>query len=174
MLRVTVQQKGVTPDQMILKLTEKVKDIEKAMFQLGKQTAEQMKEVITTNSLRHPTSDGLAGVIDAHEERLGNYTVGVGRKSVLPPYWYVLNYGKKFTGEDFIPGGGKTVMGDFAGNAPDGSYAGTPGGAGVRMSHPGTFAVTAQHAIEPVNYIEKTANWLQGYWKTYITTVAKS
>lgn len=172
MLKVSVQLKGVTPQQMSLKINETTVDIERAMLELGKQTVDKMREVISAGTVRRPASNTLSNAIQVHEDRKAGYAIGIGKKDILPPYWYVLNFGVKFTGEEFIPGGGKTVRGDFGGSAPNSAYAGSPGGAGVRMTHPGAFAVTATHAIQPMNYIEKTSNWLEGYFVQFITTVA--
>ncbi len=174
MLKVSVQTKGVKPEEMILRIGDKIANIERAMRELGNQTAEKMRDTISINTLRKPASSALSNAIQAHEETIGgNFTVGVGKKDVLPPYWYVVNYGVKFTGEDFIPGGGKGVRGDFGGNAPDSTYGGRAGGAGARMTYPGKFVVAAKNPIQPMNYIEKTSTWLNGYFGTFITNASK-
>jgi hypothetical protein len=158
MIKVRFVQKGLSPTEFAVKIGKNVEKVKLGTFRAAQETARHMKEEIETSTLRHPSTGRLSKSIRTHKTSTG---YGVGKITDLPPYWYVQNYGAKVSGGKFIPGGGKKVRGDFAGNAPDGQFAGQPGGAGEKMNHPGKFVVQASHPIEPKRYIEKTKNWLR-------------
>jgi len=139
----------------------KIVDYETKIKFAGEMAADFMRNCISDDIKRQPSTGTLANSIKVTEENLPNmYKVSVGKLDELPIYWYVINYGKKLDGSLFIPGGGKVVSGDFGGERPDSNYQGEAGGAGVRMNYPGKFGVKAYKAVEGKGFVEKTKNWL--------------
>lgn len=140
----------------------KLFDLQNRVLFAGEMSANYMRDCIVQNTKRRPSTGELANSIRVSvEDSQTMYKVSVGKLEELPIYWYVINYGKKLDGTMFIPGGGKRVRGDFGGEKPDSAYQGTPGGAGVRMNHPGSFGVTAKLSVYPgMGFVEKTKNWL--------------
>jgi len=125
---------------------------------IAEETKSYMQQYIISNTHRQPATGNLANSI-VNQSTVPNtslYVIYIGLISELPVYWYVINYGKKFTGEDFVPGGGKPVRGDFNGEPP------RPGTTeNVRMTYPGKHLVQAEKAVTGMRYIQETYAWLQ-------------
>jgi len=82
---------------------------------------------------------------------------GIGDINLLQkkaPYWYVINYGKKITGEPFIPGGGKFVPGSFEGHASEGALAG--GVEKFNYKDGSKMGIKPKSVIRPIDYIDST------------------
>ena len=127
-------------------------------FQLGSIILAYMQNFISANHKRDGGTGNLAKAMIL-ETKTGAGEVfwgigNIGKLSAEVPYYYVVNFGKKESGEPFIPGGGKPVFGYFGtGNDPDPSLRGI-----------GTEAFTLDKTkfkmypgvIRPMNYIEAT------------------
>lgn len=160
-ITVKMVQKGMKFSEMVTLINEKVNEVNNAVKSLGEATADTMRANITASILRRPSTGVLAKSIKTYffSDPLKTI-VGVGALKDLPIYWHVMNYGATIDGTAFVPGMGKTVSGDFGGERANPAYQGTPGGAGIKMSHPGQHAVKASLVVTPKNYIEKTIFWL--------------
>ena len=124
-------------------------------FALGQRTQSYMQNYIRNNAKRRGVTGKLAKSIDlVAQTGAGFVSWGVGTIANLPPYWYVINYGKMITGADFIPGGGKFIPGSFEGSRPE---AGLAGGAQKFNYNDGTgFGMIAKRPVRPMNYIQMT------------------
>lgn len=129
-------------------------------FALGKKMTLYMQHYINNNRKRAGGTGNLAKTITFEGQTgAGVISWGIGNISVLnnrAPYWYVLNYGKKTTGAEFIPGGGKFVPGYFGdGNRanPNLKGRGTEKFTHSRGSGKGMYP----GRIRPINYIESTS-----------------
>jgi hypothetical protein len=165
-MQITIETRGRDPKQIMLQVSEAIETIKQNLEDLARDTVNIMRGNIIPR--RQPATGDLANSIDKENiSENGEYIIGIGNISKLPTYWYVVNYGKKFkSDEDFIPGGGKPVRGDFDGQPPLSRYRGVPGGAGVRMTYPGAFKVRATF-MPAMNYIEKTVDFLDTGWNQY-------
>ena len=157
LLSITIREKGF--DKLIKAIEVKEENLREEVISLGKQARDVMRSNIGQSVRRHPSTGKLGNSIDTEVIQQPSLRVGVGRITNLPIYWHVVNFGAKVTGEAFFPGGGKRVAGDFGGSRPESTSTGS-----LRMNHPGNFLVQAKKPIAPMNYIEKTANWLTGIW----------
>ena len=97
-------------------------------FKLGTKMLVYMQSYINSHRHRKGGTGNLARSIQLYPQTgAGMVSWGIGRITDLmstAPYYYVVNYGKKISGERFIPGGG-LVPGYFGdGNAPDPSMKG--------------------------------------------------
>jgi hypothetical protein len=139
-----------------------VEDIKVRLEGLGRNTVEVMKANIQAK--RDGSTGTLARSITSESGQQGDtYFIGIGDKSKLPPYWYVVNYGKLFTsGKPYVPFYGKYApLGSFGGDRP------VKGGSGKRFIFDGKYAMSAKKAIMPMNYIENTVMWLRAQFSTY-------
>ena len=144
-----------------------------ACYELGKQMRQYMVDYINKNRKRNPKTWGKSIIQSIQLETVatwgGRVEWGIGNIGVLNannPYWYVLNYGKKVSGEEFIPGGGKTVGGHFEGSAP------RAGGSGQSFSPVGgPYAMTPKNPITPIPYIAATAWRLNAEVKRIIAAI---
>jgi len=127
-------------------------------FKLGTKMLVYMQSYINSHRHRKGGTGNLARSIQFYPISIaGRVSWGIGKISDLmttAPYYYVVNYGKKVSGERFIPGGGKGVPGYFGdGNAPNSSMKGVGTehfnyGKGKFVMYPGV--------IRPINYISAT------------------
>lgn len=129
------------------------------IWKLGKGLHQEMKSYITTHTRRHPASGKLASAIN-FDRTTGAGTVGftignVEKLSQEAPYWYVVNFGKKTSGEQFIPGGGKFRPVRYNGNSPTSEMRGR---GTERASQIGRISHSSQISspIRPMNYISHT------------------
>jgi hypothetical protein len=175
--KIKVEQRGKKPKDFLKDVQKKVKAIQQAQDELGQDAADYMAQIIMSSTKREPSTGRLAKSIYKTTTFSDVQSItGVGDKKMLPPYWYVVNYGAKQDGTPFIPGAGQIVPGHFDGEGPDPAYAGVPGGAGIRFIKGGRIktAVKATHPIEPMNYIEQTKAWMDVQWKQYVQSRTRS
>lgn len=128
---------------------------------IGQLGRDFMRDYIGTNKKRPGGAvANLESLIDVEEFAItGGFGIGIGAVELLnsgAPYWYVLNYGKMFTGGEFIPGRGKWVTpGVFAPGEPR-PDAGSFGDGRWSPLVGGRYSFRAKRPIEPMNYIEIT------------------
>jgi len=84
------------------------------------------------------------------------------------PYWYVVNYGKKVTGEAFIPGGGKYRPIMFTDGPADSSKRGR-GTARVTKVKKITGDEPRPSVIRPMHYVEATYKTLIAHVRLLLT-----
>lgn len=171
--KIKVEQRGMKPKDFMKKVHKEIDTINQAMDELGQDAADYMAQIIMSSTKRQPSTDRLAkSIYKTTTYGTVQSVTGVADKKFLPPYWYVINYGRKQDGTPFIPGRGEIVPGSFDGEGPDSAYRGIPGGGGVRFGKDGrrNTAVKATHPVEPMNYIEQTQMWLDTQWKQYINS----
>lgn len=148
-----------------------VKDIDISTIKLGEDTASYMQTTITNQAKRGSTRK-LAKSIKSYRVIDENVVfVGVGKISVLPAYWFVVNYGVSYrTGMPYIP---PANLGYFPGwTAPitqnKGYEAWTHTGKSV------DFLMTPKNPIAPMNYIEITLAWVYSVYNRYFTKTKMS
>lgn len=175
--KIKIEQRGQKPKDFMKDVKKNCEAITQAMSDLGDMTATMMASFVMTSTKRQPATGRLADAITKQiKPGIDVSAVGIGEKTKLPPYWFVVNYGVKLDGSPFIPGDGATIPGTFDGNPPDSAYRGIPGGGGERFGKDARrkSAVKATVPIEPMNYIEKTQTWLDVQWKQYIQARTKN
>jgi hypothetical protein len=107
------------------------------------------------NAKLRPGGGRLSNSVDFQELADG---CGIGTITKLPEYWYVINYGKKYSprGVPFSPGGGKTVRGTFSPGEEAPSATSFRQGRFVK----GFYSMTAKQAVPAMNYIENTLGFI--------------
>ena len=83
---------------------------QRGALNVGARVFRYMRLYINQYRKRKGTGNLAKSVTFEKEVGMARFWFGIGDINVLnanAPYWYVLNYGKKFTGGAFIPGGGK-------------------------------------------------------------------
>lgn len=138
-------------------------------FTLAENTGKEMKKYIKRRSRRTEgktlNKKGLANSIKVYKEtRPGENWIGIGKIDELPVYWYVTNYGKKITGEDYVP---PFTLGSFNGNPP---------GQGTNRNEflqKGKFLIRPVRAIRPLNYIEYGIDYFMTRITKYISKLGK-
>ena len=143
----------------------------------GKALLSYMQSYIASNHKRKGGTGKLAGAMEMHTfSTTAKIHWGIGHIPTLNrrvkgwgnhPYWYVVNYGKKTNGQDFIPGGGQYRPVMFEDGPADPSKRGR-----------GTFRVTkvkkivgdepVPSVIRPMNYIEATQKMLETHVKNLL------
>ena len=157
-MQITVTQIGRTPSSFLKVVEEKFLSVQEANRFLGGGTRDRMKEIIKGNTKRPGSVGTLAESIKAYE--INANTVGVGKVSELPIYWAAQNFGSGHLV-------GKRVVGHFSPGNPfpdSGSFR-----AG-RLIHHSTgiepfIPIDISKPIPPMNYIQKTVNWLNTVWR---------
>jgi len=111
-------------------------------------------------------SGNLGRWIEVEEFRTPDgYWVGIGNIATLnakAKYWYVLNYGKKLSGQTFYPGGSSLMYGGQTRPVH------IPGGGVIYRTIPTLMSTTGKISrnrmgfkpIQPFNYIQTAVNWL--------------
>jgi len=131
------------------------------VVEIGKRLHSYMVNYVNQNRKRSGGTGKLAGSIQ-FDWVVGPGTIswGIGLISTLPQYWYVVNYGKKITGEPFIPGGGKYRPYLFTDGKADAQKRGkgTSQALGFRKRIGPLEPVPS--VIRPMNYIESTSGRL--------------
>jgi len=127
---------------------------------LGVALTAYMQSYINSNRRRRGGTGNLAKAIKFYPlNTVGVVSWGIGSIAELnqqAKYWYVVNFGKKITGEDFVPYNGKFTPGSFEGSRPNHAFA---GGRGVMHFNKGDhsgFGMKAKSVIRNINYIEAT------------------
>ena len=134
--------------------------LQESLYKLGKATARYMRVYIKAKAHRKPTTGRLEKAIRFKSINTeGKIHWGVGNTANIQkntPYWYVVNFGKMITGEDYVPYHGKTIRGSFNGGRPDSGKSKEP------FKRDGKYLMTPNKAIRPMGYIEATRKWLAG------------
>ncbi len=131
-------------------------------FELGKRMHTYMINYLSANKKRaSKVGSSLANNIKFHtiSKSPGQIAWGIGDISQLQrtnPYWYVLNYGKKVSGERFIPGGGQFRPVMYSDGRPQSSLAGHGTGTATAIGRGNPVS-----PIRPIPYIDKT-QWKLG------------
>ena len=129
------------------------------VFEIGKKAHSYMQNFITKSRKRKGGTGNLSDSITFEPTTGAGFVfVGIGNINLLQskaPYWYVVNYGKKLSGEAFIPGGGKYRPYDFEGNPPDASLRGR-GSEKVTGVKRITGDESVPSIIRPMHYIQAT------------------
>ena len=129
-------------------------------FELGTKLHKYMRSYILANSKRQGRTGNLARSINIDKETTaGTIRWGIGNLNILrqsAPYFYVVNYGKKITGEEFIPGGKKYRPVLFTDGLadPDKRGFGTNRVTGLKRITETNEPIP--NSIRPMNYIEYT------------------
>jgi len=138
------------------------KDVENGLIRFAKLAQERMHNEIKSRRKRRGASNNLIGAIRINITKNNlNSSITIGEHETLnkeAPYWYVVNYGKKFTGGTFIP---PATTGSFEGSAPQ---------AGVNNQRFGQHSpgfLMKPKTFRPLHYIERTNSWLVNYWSEY-------
>jgi len=118
----------ITPKFDVKKITEETLgkfwiEFQLYAFNLAEVTLKYMQNYISTNHKRSGGTGKLANSIELwrNPDTTGKIEWGIGHIPTLnerTPYWYVINFGKKITGELFRPNNGKFVPGTFADGTP--------------------------------------------------------
>lgn len=127
-------------------------------FLLGDQIHKYMQSFINSHRRRAGGSGNLARSINLRKSTgVGYIFWGIGDIGLLmakAPYWYVTNFGKKITGELFVP---PASTGSFGGNPP----ISTMRGKGTeKWTHPGKYFMRPKTAVRPINYIQASRHKL--------------
>ena len=134
-IRITHKRKGKSEarllvDNMIAMKMDKIK-----FHDIGKQTAEHMVNLIDQNSKQEASPKGLRKTIKY--EKITDNSWGIGRISLLPAWWAIINYGGNYIINaknkilKFVAKDGKTI-----------------------------YRKSVNHIVSGINYIERTINFL--------------
>ena len=132
--------------------------IENGLVALGEETKTHMQTIIQTSKKRSGSKNELENSIRVHKQKItaNRIDVGVGKKSELPKYWAVINYG----GYSGAALSGKKVPGSFGGSPPNPSYKGTGiGHEKYDYARGGPYFMKVESPIMAMNYIDKTIVW---------------
>ena len=131
-------------------------EFQERAFNIGKLAHSYMINYIKSHKHRAGSSGLLERSINFYPiTGAGMVGWGVGLMSELPKYWYVVNYGKKVTGEDFIPGMGKARPVVFSdGNASSSKRGAGTGQMWTMRNITGNEPLPSK--IRPINYIQAT------------------
>ena len=171
-MQITVTQYGTPPLVFAKKVELQFVTLKNAMVNLGKETTDHMRMVISTQKHRRAGSEGNLekNINFTIEDRPNKYVVGVGSLTELnlsAPYWYIINYG----GMSTIAARGITLYGNFEGSAPEGRFAGTGVGRQSFSQNLPAYPMTPKYPIWAMNYLEQTANWLATIWRVHMSGV---
>ncbi len=131
-------------------------------YEMGNTLLLYMQSYINSNRKRSGNTGNLAKSMTFEGTTgAGFISWGIGNISLLQtraPYWYVINYGKKITGEDFIPPANVGYFGQ--GEKPDSKFAGSKQ-KGLPRWHRGGgkgtgFFMKPTHVVRAMNYISAT------------------
>ena len=132
-------------------------EFQASAFDLGARTQQYMIDYIKGHKHRIGSSGLLERSIDlVTQTGAGFVSWGIGTVTGLPNYYYVLNYGKKITGEDFIPGGGKIRPVEFSDGNADSSKRGVGTGQVWTYKRITGTNEPIPSVVRPMNYIEAT------------------
>jgi len=168
-MRINIKVVGTKPADLEKEIKFKFITVKNGLKKLGFDTALHMKQVIQSNKKTKSKQNTLENAIKVYvEETLNRQSVGVGRiqeLDVLAPYWAAVNYGAHY----MIPKSGDM----YPKNAQALKFIGKKDGAVVYASK----VKQRVQNISPMNYIEKTVNWLLTVWKVQFynwTSVTKT
>lgn len=130
---------------------------------MGGKLAHYMKHYITANRKRAGGTGNLSKAIKFEKTvGAGVFSWGIGDINLLnnqAKYWYVVNYGKKISGGEFIPGGRKYRPIEFTDGRADSSKR-SQGTARAISFKRITGNESIPSVIRPMNYIQATRHQL--------------
>ena len=147
-----------------------------ALLSLGGFTRDYMIKIIKERKRRGIGKGRLERAIKVHERRYGGgmYIVGVGKISMLPKYWKVVDKG------GYIP---PATVGFFKdGEPPDpalanygqdtwthvgGNWATVQGGGGYGAYGVAAYYMKPKSPIRPMRYVQLTNDWINLIWSRY-------
>ena len=142
-------------------------------FALGQKTQIYMQNYIKNNAKRRGGSGKLAKSIDlVAQTGAGFVSWGVGTIANLPPYYYVINYGRMISGEEFIPGGGNFIPGSFEGGKAEAGLAG--GAEKLNYGDGSGFGMKAKKPVRPMNFISATRARLNANLRALLVRIRRS
>lgn len=173
---IEVKITGCTPDKLIKIVEQTTLNIQTGLEDLANETRYKMVSIIEQNKHREGSPGKLETAIQV--EQIGEGSYGIGNIDFMSqpnvaPHWYLLNYG------GMVSPSAQRVPGYFGDNgAPNASMAGTGIGSESFTYAPYSYLMIVKNPIAPVNYIEKTKDWLkniagekfQGWTKSFRTT----
>jgi len=137
---------------------------------LGQRMSIYMQNYINHNRHRRGGTGKLAKAMKfSGFTGAGLVSWGIGFIPSLPAHWYVTNYGKRITGEPFVPFRGKFVPGSFEGSKPDSALKG-----GVERFNIGDgsgMGMSPKSAVRPINYIQSTQAHLNANLRTLLARI---
>lgn len=151
MIGISLIQHGPSPREIFLKIKGNFNKVRNNLIILAQQTRDTMRNTI--NSSAKNSQGDLEKAIDV--EVIDN-VIGIGNISMLPPYWWVLNYGTLFgTSIKYVPGRkatNPTVPKFIPGYWANNEFIYTP--------HMGKGMIP-KNPITPINYIETAINFYE-------------
>jgi len=157
-MQIIIKRFGVTPEELQQEIDFKFITIKNGIKSLGFATQDYMRKVIADNTKRPGSTGNLANSIKCEVADVKGETVGVGKISELAVYWAAINFGSnhimnlRLPPGTFQPGVPRPTSQDFRrGRWQVGQY-GSLGGS--------LYSPLITKPIQPMNYVEKTANWL--------------
>jgi hypothetical protein len=134
---------------------------------MGKAIHHYMLSYINNNCKRAGSTGNLEKAINYDIiHGAGIVGFGIGNMDILnsqASYWFVINYGKKITGEMFIPGGGKYRPVEFVDGKADPSLRGVGHSKATKFVKIDGEGRTPS-IVRPMGYIEATRRKLDAYY----------
>jgi len=172
MIRTKVIQKGASPKQIIYNSVKMDLEFKARVDALGQRALNYMLETINENLVR-PSPLGESNLLNNIKIEYFDNGWGIGNISDLKskaPYFLALNYGssaavgKRVPPGHFSPGDPAPNKSEFRAGR---FYPGQADGEGK------TYSFIVEKPIQPIDYIEKTANWLDSEIDKLINTWSK-
>jgi len=144
------------------------KHFEKALVNTANRVKSETADFIDKDVKRQPSTKTLSDAIrkakvevDVLGDEISVSVVPIADLELKAPYWYVVNYGKKASGEEFVP---KASIGYFPGHTPP-----EPGHTGNEVwtetgDTKNDFLMRPMD-FTPLNYIEHAHNIMSSIWK---------
>lgn len=137
------------------------KPLKRNILDLSIITQRVLRTAIKSGARRSYTGKlAKAITVEIVENSRSRYEVGIGNISILnsiAPYWYVVNYGKRFdTGVPYVP---PAFRGSFAGNPPVSNDGGKYSTGMEKAIMDGQFSIKPKKPIRPLRYIQAGLNW---------------
>lgn len=131
---------------------------------VGAKLTHYMRHYITSNRKRAGGTGNLARAIKFEKTiGAGVFSWGIGNINLLnsqAKYWYVVNYGKKVSGELFVPGGRKYRPIGFTDGRADSSKRGQGTAKAISFKKIAGGGDPIPSVIRPINYIQATRHQL--------------
>lgn len=128
------------------------------VYNLASITHNYIRNYISTHAKRKPITGNLVNAIDLKIfSGPASIGFGIGNMEILQskaPYWYVVNFGKKVTGEQFSPGGGQWRPVRFGNSPADPQLRGKGRQKATVFAPIGNGQIPS--FIRPMNYIQAT------------------
>jgi len=166
-IKYRVIKRGTTPRQFAHKLKVTMEDLKISMVQFAEETAEHMRQIVTSKKKSDSNKSEGASLVDAIQvQQVGREIIYVGIAESIAPYWKLINYGGSLGGTK-----GWFVPGHFGGEAPSSNKAG--GEFSYSPFSGAGFYVGPETIIPPMNYIEETHMWTRLNFAPFVKKVAQ-